>query len=112
MERGRQGANCSCFLCDNDAPLLACPLRTEVFHNPVGSCCHSCGLGSGSLGLLLGTWAGLLQGGTGESSILVLPALERPWGGGKVATQIWKSVFRVFRAFRAWGVYGAWAAGR
>lgn len=79
--RHRLGLSCSCFRCDNDALSPGPPTLTKVFHNTVGSCCHSCGLGSGSLGLLLGTWAGLFprqdRGDTGSLSPL---SLERRWG--------------------------------
>lgn len=75
--------SCSCFRCDNDAPSPGPPTLTKVFHNPVGSCCHSCGLGSGFLGLLLGTWAGLFRGGR-----RVTGSFPKAWRGGGEAAGI------------------------
>lgn len=47
----------------------------------MGSCCHSCGLGSGSLGPLLGTWAGLFpRQGKGVKALFPPLSLERRWG--------------------------------
>lgn len=55
--------SCSCFRCDNDAGPLALPLRPRAFITLWGAAVTPVVWEVAPWGLLLGTWAGLLQAG-------------------------------------------------
>lgn len=73
--------SCSCFRCDNDAGPLALPLRPRAFITLWGAAVTPVVWEVAPWGLLLGTWAGLLQAGQKNRLGSALPwrSLGRRW---------------------------------